>query len=241
MVGIHQPNFLPWIGLIHKIAISDLFVVLDDVYYSKNQFQNRNTILTKNGTVLLSVPVKKNKSNKYLNKIEISYDINWRKKHLDTLYYSYKGSSNFSPFFERLEHIYQKENTFLIDLNMDIIKSILDYLNLESQMIFSSDLQVQLGKTGRLVDICMKLDSDCYIYGGDSSYLEREQFQEKGIKLVSQNFIHPTYRQNYSNEFVNNLSIIDWLFQASRQDIRTYFLSEKESFAVEYKKQFTMV
>ena len=59
-VGIHQPEHLPWLGFFHKMSMSDCFVLLDNVAYSKNDFQNRNRIRT-SGTVAgwcwLTVPV----------------------------------------------------------------------------------------------------------------------------------------------------------------------------------------
>ncbi|WP_049828301.1 WbqC family protein [Paenibacillus polymyxa] len=240
LLSIHQPNFMPWIGLINKIVISDIFVILDDVYFSKSQFQNRNSVLTANGTVYLSVPVKK-KAHEFINKVEISYDTNWRKKHLETLYFSYKKCNQFRPFFERLEGIYQKDYKFLIDLNIEIIKNIFDYLDINFKIILSSELQVGLGKTTRIIEICKKIYSNIYIYGGDSNYLDRSQFEEKRIKLIPQNFIHPIYYQKHSHEFVKNLSIVDWIFQASKQEIRSYLLNQKERFAIELKKQLSLV
>ena len=49
----HQPNFLPWIGYFHKIANSDVFIILDEVQYSKNSVANRNKIKGNQGGFLL--------------------------------------------------------------------------------------------------------------------------------------------------------------------------------------------
>ena len=40
----HQPSYIPWLGLFHKIAISDIFCFMDSVQYEKNSFINRNKI-----------------------------------------------------------------------------------------------------------------------------------------------------------------------------------------------------
>ena len=59
LVSIHQPHYLPWLRYLDKIARSDLFILLDDVQYEKNGFQNRNKIKTAQGWAYLTVPVQK--------------------------------------------------------------------------------------------------------------------------------------------------------------------------------------
>ena len=53
----HQPVYLPWLGLFHKIALADSFVWFDDVQYQKKDWNNRNKIKTQNGPIWLIVPV----------------------------------------------------------------------------------------------------------------------------------------------------------------------------------------
>ena len=48
-VGIHQPNFMPWVGYFYKMLHSDIFVLLDDVSYTKRDWRSRNRIRTKDG------------------------------------------------------------------------------------------------------------------------------------------------------------------------------------------------
>ena len=40
----HQPAFLPWLGLIHKIIVSDIFVFMDIAKFGKRAFMHRNKI-----------------------------------------------------------------------------------------------------------------------------------------------------------------------------------------------------
>ena len=46
IVSIHQPAYLPWLGYLHRIALSDRFLFLDTVQFQKGSFQNRNKIKT---------------------------------------------------------------------------------------------------------------------------------------------------------------------------------------------------
>ena len=56
----HQPTYLPWLGLFHKIALADKFCFFDDVQYQPKDWNNRNKIKFSNGKEnWLSVPVKR--------------------------------------------------------------------------------------------------------------------------------------------------------------------------------------
>lgn len=40
-VAIHQPNFIPWFPFFYKMASCDKFVLLEQVQFEKNNYQNR--------------------------------------------------------------------------------------------------------------------------------------------------------------------------------------------------------
>ena len=42
ILSAHQPVYLPWLGLFHKIALADIFCVFDIVQYQRKDFNNRN-------------------------------------------------------------------------------------------------------------------------------------------------------------------------------------------------------
>ncbi|MEY8746831.1 WbqC family protein [Bacillales bacterium AN1005] len=235
-VCIHQPNFLPWIGLIHKICISENYIVLDNVMFTRNQFQQRNSINTMNGQTRLSVPITKGDGVGLIKNIEISEHFDWRKKHLETIYYSYKKSKYFNEFYERLEQIYSQNYKKLIHLNVNIINHILDYLNVDANILFASDVVTRADKTLRLVDLCEATGVNAYIYGGTADYIVKEKFIEKGISLIPQSFIHPSYDQMHADQFTSNLSIVDWIFQRPKSEIIAYLDLEKEKFKSEKLK-----
>ena len=86
LLSAHQPTYLPWLGLFHKIEVADLFIVYDDVEYSRYGWYNRNYILSKNGPILLVVPIKRNFSSKPLhNQVLINNSDNWSKKHIRSI------------------------------------------------------------------------------------------------------------------------------------------------------------
>ena len=53
----HQPVYLPWLGLFHKISLADAYVYMDDVQYLQQDWNNRNRIKGPKGAFWLTVPV----------------------------------------------------------------------------------------------------------------------------------------------------------------------------------------
>ena len=218
IVAIHQPNFLPWLGYFYKLSASDVFVFLDDAQYSKNSFINRNKIKTAQGEIWLTIPVKFN-FGQAINEVKINdHDSNWREKHLKTILMNYKKAQFFDEIFTLLDSVYKKQNwERLIDINIELFKEIIGYLQLENEIICSSVLQINDQSTERLAKIVKKLNGDIYLSGaGGAKYQEEEIFKRENITLKYSNFTHPTYQQLW-HSFVPNLSIIDVLFNCGKQ------------------------
>ena len=57
-IAVLQSNFIPWIGYFHLIDLVDEFVLYDCVQYTKNDWRNRNKILSKNGVHWLTYKYK---------------------------------------------------------------------------------------------------------------------------------------------------------------------------------------
>ncbi len=82
----HQPVYLPWLGLFHKIALSDKFVLFNEVQYLPRDWMNRNKIKTTMGEIFLTVPVlKKGHRDKKIHEIKINNNTNWKKKHFKSI------------------------------------------------------------------------------------------------------------------------------------------------------------
>lgn len=94
----HRPVYLPWLGLLHKIALSDTYVYLDTVQYLKKDWNNRNKIKTAQGWIWLTVPViTKSKFEQTLQEVRINNQVDWRHKHWQSIRLNYSKS----PYFQR--------------------------------------------------------------------------------------------------------------------------------------------
>lgn len=82
VITIHQPEHMPWLGFFNKMLKSEIFVILDNVQFEKNNYQNRNRILGNNGAQWLNVPTEtKGHMDKTIREIKIANTTqpNWKK------------------------------------------------------------------------------------------------------------------------------------------------------------------
>ena len=116
-VTIHQPNYLPYPGLFHKLILSDVFVILDNVQFQFD-ITNRNKIISKDGSwERLTVPVKKNQTHKKIIDVEINNEISWSYNTFQKLNDSYASSNFFNQYEDYFKKLYKKKWTLLYELN----------------------------------------------------------------------------------------------------------------------------
>lgn len=215
-ISIHQPMYLPYIGVFNKIKNVDIFVFLDDAMYSDGYYFNRNRIKTQNGALMLTVPLKKS-SDKNLDKIKIENNILWQKKHMRSIILNYEKSDHFKDYRGFFEEVYNVDTRWekLHDLNMKTMLYLMDQLNIDTPFYLASKLlknHPPLGGTKRLVEICKELDAKIYLSGiGGKDYIEKKLFEKDCIELEFQNYVSKDYKQLYG-DFIPNLSIVDLLF-----------------------------
>ena len=210
-VMIRQPGYIPNLGFFKKIQSCDIFVFLDDVQFEKDSFDNRNRIKSSDGVTWITVPLARPVFGKKINEVLISYETDWQNIHCNQIYENYKSAPYFSSYWSDIEKIITCKYKKLIDLNFKLIEYFNHTLDITTKTIKSSELTVTKTKTERLIEICSKLNATCYISGiAGKDYLDEKLFSNSEIKLIYENFIHPTYRQLHGN-FIDNLSIIDLL------------------------------
>lgn len=183
-VTIHQPEHFPYMGFFQKLSVADVYVVLDNVKYKKNYFQNRNKIPNLLGAdEWVTVPVEKKATSKKIKDVMTSADTRWRKKLLRKIQQNLKFDAS---------EIYSYEK--LIDINMASIRWGLKKTGVDVDIIFASDIGVSGTKSELLANICNKLNATKYISGPfGRKYLDRSYF--KNIEIE---FFEPKVSNYYS-------------------------------------------
>ena len=220
IVAIHQPEYLPWLGFFKKMMNVELFVFLDDVQFRKKGWQNRNRIRINDGTTLLSIPVHTHSYPK-INEVTIDNEKNWSIRHKKSILYNYARAPYFDEIKDFVESIFEKKFQYLVDLNTEIIKFIMNELEIKSKIVFSSELEISKKGSGRVLDICKAVGADHYITGTfwAESNLRVEEFKKSNIDIEFQKFQHPIYKQIHG-EFIPEMSIIDLLFNEGRKEAK---------------------
>lgn len=221
IVGVHQPNYLPYLGFFDKMKKSDIFIIYDDAQFNKSDFQHRNRIRIHNGSKWLTVPVEK--KHVPINEVHILNNtmiknLKWNKHHLMQIHDNYKKAVCFDDYFDDLSDIYNDECGFLIDLNMKLITFLNKSFNIDTNIVYSSAFPSTSLSTQRLIELVQSVNGDTYLSGpAGKNYLDLEMFDVYGIEVIYQDFEHPVYNQQYE-DFVANMSAIDALFNGYRFD-----------------------
>jgi hypothetical protein len=214
IVSINQPAYLPWLGYYHRIAISDLHVVLDHVQFEKNSYVNRNKVRTKEGWCWLTVPVKtKSKfGNLPIAELEIADDSRWAAKHWSTIRQNYAAAGYFEahgPFFQSL---YARPWSRLAALMQEINGYLLEQLGISTRMISSSQMDPQKTKSELVLELCQAAGATVYLSGPlGRDYLDEDSFRVAGIRVAYHDYRHPIYSQLYAG-FEPSMSAVDLLF-----------------------------
>lgn len=165
--------------------------------FIKQTYRNRCIILTANGILNLSIPVKKSGKLKTLIKdVEIDYKTKWQKNHFKSIESAYKSSPFFDFYIDDLIIFFEKRYKFLYDYNLEIINSLKDILMIDFEIKETSDF-IELEKNN-FNDL-------------------RYSFSPKYVEKTAINY--PKYNQVFKEkfDFIPNLSILDLIFNLGNE------------------------
>ena len=215
LVAIHQPNFFPWLGYFEKLARADVFIALDNVQFPKSgagNWINRVRIINNNHPHWLSVPIVRTfHGYRSVQEIRIDNSTCWRDKLLNTIRHSYRRAAHFDSVFPLVSELIRNSADRLAEYNLKALRALIQKIGLDpSKIVLGSSLKVDGQATDLLIAMVQAVGGTAYLFGGGArKYQEDEKFSCAGVKLVYQNFQHPTYLQSNTSTFVAGLSIVD--------------------------------
>ncbi len=215
---IHQPEHIPWLGFFHKLNAADVYVVLDNVCFRKNYFQNRNKIKTARGWQWITVPVHHSLAT-LIKDISITSDSKWKKNWLGSVSLNYRKAPYFNNYYEEIERVINGASNNLSQLNISLLKLLCNFLGIDTEFMLASKLSVKGRGSELILNLCKEFKADTYLSGiSGKDYLQKEQFQKSGIKIEFQEFHHPIYKQ-MQEPFMPCMSVIDLLFNYGNESL----------------------
>lgn len=224
-IAIMQPYFLPYIGYWQLIHAVDIFVVYDNIQYTKKGWINRNRFLQNGKPEIFSIPLVKDSSFKNVDERNISPS--FEKKHLLAQFSNaYSKAPFYKQNFEIIENIVNYDNENLFEYIYNSILEIKTYFGIKTPIVKSSNIDIDhsLKSQDKVIAICKALNAGIYInaIGGQGLY-NKGDFDSQGIKL---NFIK-TKNINYSQlipTFVENLSILDVMMFNGKKNLPNFLM-----------------
>lgn len=162
-------------------------------HYQKQSYRNRTKILSANGELSLSIPVKKYAEHAPVKDIEISYAEDWQKQHWRSITSAYKNSPYFDFLEDELISFYDREYQFLHEYNAEQLKWIMRAFRLKKDISYS----------------------EAYIEDPNFTDLREEIHPKKAIQDKRlEELLQQPYYQTFSDKmgFLPNLSVLDLIF-----------------------------
>jgi hypothetical protein len=189
---IIHPTYFPSIS--HYIAMlqADLVTLEMEDNFQKQTNRNRMYIYSPNGVQLLNIPVKNSidKHQKYKD-VRIENDFGWQKNHFKSLEAAYRTSPFFEYFEDDFRPLFEKKHEFLMDLNLETFELVNDALG----------VQFSIEKTDEYFHEVTNLKDFRSLANGKKDTTQIEEY---------------TQVFNEKHGFINNLSILDLLFNEGR-------------------------
>jgi len=209
-VAIMQPYFLPYIGYFQLLASVDLFIIYDNIKYTKKGWINRNRMLQNGRDVLFSLPLKSDSDYLDVCDRELALDFN-REKFLSQIVGAYKRAPYFGATYSLIESIMRYEDTNLFRFLRNSIVRICEHLGITTEIVISSSVVIDhaLKNQDKVIALCEAVGAKIYVnaIGGRELY-SKDLFKEKGIDLTFMQSKPFDYMQ-FGDKFVPWLSIID--------------------------------
>jgi len=228
-VAIMQPYFFPYIGYFQLMASVDLFIMYDNIKYTKKGWINRNRMLQNGKDIMFSLPLKSDSDFLDVRDRELVADFN-REKWLNQIGGAYRRAPYFAQTFPLIEQVVRHEERNLFKFIRHSIVRTCEHLGIATEIRVSSDIPIDhdLKNQDKVLALCKAVGASTYVnaIGGMELY-SRDEFWARGVELK---FIKskPFEYAQFDNEFVPWLSIIDVMMFNPKQQIIEYISSQYE-------------
>lgn len=187
-----HPTYFPSISHFTAMVKADTVTFEMEDNFQKQTNRNRMYIYSPNGVQMLNIPVKHvSTAHQKFKDVRIENDFDWQKNHFKSLEAAYRTSPFFEYFEDDIRPIFEKKHDFMMDLNFQTIEIVTECL-------------------GAKFNVAKTIE-----YFHDANGLTDFRPLTNGKKDTS---VFEPYTQVFEEKhgFINNLSILDLLFNEGR-------------------------
>ena len=209
---ISQPRLFPGLHYLHRLLVSDVFVVLDTVQFTPRHEENRTKVKAPDGSRWLTIPMLKRSREQLITDTRIDQTQHWKRKAINTLESLYGASPRYSEYREEIQSILEAPHETLLDVTAASWEPAFRLLEPQCEVLLASDLGATGSGQDLLLDICREVGADAYLSGAfGKKYLDESLFGDAGIRVHYHEYDYPEYPQRFG-DFVPFLSYLDLLF-----------------------------
>lgn len=228
-VAIMQPYLFPYIGYFQLITAVDVFVLYDNIEYTKKGWINRNRLLQNGTDVLFSVPLKKAPDHWKVCERELADNFDAGKL-LRQFEGAYRRASQFQATFILLDTVLRYPERNLFGFLHHALLQTCQHLGITTEIQVSSSLPIDhsLKAQDKVLALCAATGVSTYLnaIGGQALY-DHANFAQHLITLQFLRAKPFTYPQ-FEADFVPWLSIIDVLMFNPLEHIQQHLLNHYE-------------
>jgi hypothetical protein len=186
------PTYFPSLSHFAAMAQAESITFETEDNFQKQTNRNRMYIYSPNGRQLLNIPVKHSSGAHQKTKdVKLETAFDWQKQHFKSLEAAYRSSPYFEFFEDQIVPVFEKKHNFLIDLNFETIEVVCKCLRTS----FTGNRTTE------------------YFHSVDD--VTDFRILANG-KMDSSNFHEYTQVFGDKHGFINNLSILDLLFNEGK-------------------------
>lgn len=192
-----HPTYFPTIShFVAMLKAETIFLETED-NFQKQTYRNRMYIYSSNGKQMLNIPVShiRNHPNQKYKDLQIDYSEKWQRIHFKSLEAAYRSSPFFEYFVDDLMPLFEKKHNFLLDYNLLTLEILQDCLGIKLKTEQTKEFIKET--TSDIVDFRHLVNSKKTLYNFE------------------------TYTQVFDtkHDFINDLSLLDLLFNEGRQAV----------------------
>jgi len=232
-IVISQSMYFPWVGFLEQLRLADLFVLYDDVQFSKGSFTNRVQIKTAAGPRWLTVPLPGIRLGQRIDEVCLDERRDWRAQHRDMLWQAYRKAPFVADMLALVDDVFNRPATTLSELSHASVLALADYFGLAVHLrqLNAAAMGIDGSGSQRVLDIVRAVGGTVYITGhGARNYLDHQAFEDAGIAVHYMDYRRLAYPQLHG-EFTPYVSALDLVANCGREGARYI-----QSTTLEWKK-----